>query len=83
MQVTATALAKTDNHLLADWNNRDQLMAQHADDLSKTIIDQYGWEKYAPETSPPWIFDLVVHELASDKCVQTSIRIPGLGNAMQ
>ena len=81
MKVTSTALAISGNHLLADWNNCDQMMTQHADDLSKTI-DMYGWSTYAADVSPPWIFDLVIHELTSDKCVQTSIRIPGLSSEL-
>lgn len=81
IKVMSAALAKSDNHLLADWNNREQMIARHADDLSKTV-DQHAWRTHAPSTHPPWVFDLVIHELASDKCIQTTIRIPGIWRAL-
>ena len=56
-------------------------MAQHADDLSKVVGSQ-AWNLHAPKPTPPWVFDLVIHELASDRCVETSIRIPGLSNSL-
>ena len=81
MKAMSAALAKNNNHLITDWNNREQLLAQHADDLSKTI-DKRGWKKYAPMTDPPWVFDLVIHDPATDECVQAQIRIPRLGQAL-
>ena len=80
-KVISNTLARSDNHILADWNNREQMIVRHADDLSKTI-DQYVWKKNTPSTKSPWVFDLVIHELATDKCVQTTIHIPGLGRAL-
>jgi hypothetical protein len=81
MKAMSATLAKTNNHLLADWNNREQLIARHADDLSKTM-DKYAWKTYAPFKEPPWMFDLVIHDLKTDECVQTTMRIPGLGRTL-
>ena len=81
MKVMSRALAMQDNHILADWNNREQMMAQHADHLSK-IIGTRAWLHDSPMQEPPWVFDLVIHELATDRCVQTSIRIPGLSRGL-
>ena len=81
MKAMSTALAARNNHLLADWNNREQLLAKHADDLSKTL-DTEAWETYAPLAEPPWMFDLVIHDLKTDECCHTVIRIPGLGQSL-
>ena len=79
LTVIADALAESEGHILADWNDRDQPLAQHADDLSK-ILSPGGWASLERPTHPPWMFDLFIH--AEGKTIQTSIRIPRLADAL-
>ena len=79
LTVMADALAEAKSHVLADWNDRDQPFAQHADDLSK-ILSPADWDSLARPSHPPWIFDLFIQ--AQDRTVQTSIRIPRLAEAL-
>ena len=81
MKAMSEALSKSNNHLIADWNNREQTIAQHADDLSKTL-DEFAWKTYAPLTKPPWMFDIVVHDMKTGECDQAVVRIPGLGRVL-
>ena len=74
-------LYETHCHMLADWNNREQPHAVHADDLSK-ILTPALWQQHFPHTGPAWVFDLVIHHRKSDQVRSASIRIPRLGEVI-
>ena len=79
LRVIADALVNSRSHILADWNNREQPLAQHADQLSK-ILSADQWHEHASSADPPWIMDLFIQ--AGNRTIQTSIRIPHLGEAI-
>ena len=75
------ALHDADTHLIADWNNREQLDAQHADDTSKAISRDQWLDQF--DLSPkPWIFQLVIHDLHSDTALSAKFRLPRLAQAL-
>ena len=79
LMVIADALVHSRSHILADWNNREQPLARHADQLSK-ILSRDQWSKYSRSADPPWVLDLFIQ--ADNKTIQTSIRIPHLAEAI-
>ena len=64
---------------LADWNDREQDDAKHADDLSKTFT-QSVWRRMAvgADKHKSWLFDLVVHDIVSGKAFAAVFRIPSM-----
>ena len=81
IQNASDALASSNSHLLADWNNREQPLAVHADDISK-IISEKEWQQLQPPNQPPWIFNLFIHDIRTNECVSADIRIPRLSEAL-
>ena len=79
MTAIADALCTSLGHILADWNNRDQPLAVHADDLSK-ILSPAQWKDLDRPSGSPWIFDLFIR--SKHKTVRTSIRIPRLAEVL-
>ena len=77
----ADSLAASRCHILADWNNREQPHAVHADELSK-VLEPYQWTSLIHPSSKPWSFDLIVHELASQEVTHCSIRVPRLAESL-
>ena len=77
----ADALWHSRSHMIADWNNREQPLAAHADTLSK-ILTCNQWKRLASSTQPPWIFDLVIQGQDPQQTYVTSIRIPRLSEAI-
>ena len=75
------ALAKNKSHILADWNNREQIAARHADDLSK-VFSTEQWDIIRPEDEQPWKFDLIIQDIESEECIACTIRIPRLAEAL-
>jgi hypothetical protein len=80
MQAMAQCLHLNQSHLLADWNNREQPDARHADDLSKVFM-RWQWHPDAL-TAKPWKFMLLIHHIATDEVVSAWIRIPRLAAAL-
>lgn len=74
-------LTDADSHVLADWNNREQPLAVHADLLSKIFTPSY-WASLPTAHQRPWVFNLVLHDLKSDRCICTTIRLPRLAEAL-
>ena len=64
---------------LADWNNRDQPDAQHADILSKTFSVQ-DWEsiRTTHTARDSWLMDVIIHDLITGKAVMAVFRVPRL-----
>jgi len=64
---------------LADWNDREQPDAKHADRLSKTFFLQ-DWAAFRPAdvASRSWLFDIIVHDLHSGKAFGAVFRLPCL-----
>ena len=64
---------------LADWNDREQKDAKHADLLSKTF-SQDVWQRVAADADADksWLFDLVVHDIVSGKAFLAVFRIPSM-----
>ena len=75
LTVIADALWTSNSDIIADWNNREHPLSQHADDLNKILTVQDVDE-------PPWIFDLMIQGGSLQKTVKTSIRIPRLGESL-
>ena len=74
-------LFETDCHMLADWNNREQPHALHADDLSK-VLTPLQWSQHYPDTSPAWVFDLIIHHRGSGQVRSAAMRIPRIGEVI-
>lgn len=80
LQAMADSLHANQSHLIADWNNREQPDARHADDLSKVFTrDQWHPDALAAK---PWSFLLIIHHIASNETVSAWIRIPRLAAAL-
>jgi phage terminase large subunit-like protein len=79
--VIADSLWASEGYILADWNNRDQPLAVHADDLSK-ILTPAEWTHASRPTAPAWVFDLIIQEVESGKAVSTTIRIPRIAECL-
>ena len=75
------SLSISNNYLLADWNNREQTRAKHADVLSK-ILTANEWLPLQPQNQPAWIFNLFIHHINSNQCISADIRIPRLSEAL-
>ena len=81
IQTMSDALAKVKGHSLADWNNREQSRAKHADDLSKTLTEE-EWHQIQHEDLPAWMFNLYIHHIKSNTCVAADIRIPRIAEVL-
>ena len=81
LTVTADALYESQSHIIADWNNREQPLARHADLLSK-IFSTDQWSNIQQESGPPWIFDLFIQGGSPTQIFRTEIRIPRLAEAI-
>ena len=81
MTVIADSLYETDSHVIADWNNREQLLARHADLLSK-IFSTLQWSDIQQQPGPPWIFDLFIKGGSPPQIFRTELRIPRLAEAI-
>jgi hypothetical protein len=80
MQAMSLCLHNNDTHLLADWNNREQPDAKHADDLSK-VFTREQWDQ-AAIAAKPWRFRLIIHQLNNDKIFSAWINVPRLAAAL-
>ena len=78
IQNIADALASTNGHLLADWNNREQPLAIHSDLLSK-IISECEWNHLQSPHQQPWIVNLFIHDIT---CIAADMCIPRLAAAL-
>ena len=81
MTVIADALYDTSSHMIADWNNREQPLAKHADILSK-IFSEDEWSSIQSQQGPPWIFDLYIQGGSPPRIFRTAIRIPRLAESI-
>jgi len=81
IQNSADALARTNSYLLADWNNREQPLAKHADQLSK-ILTEFEWNQIQTTNQPAWIVNLYIHDINSNTCISADMRIPRLAEAL-
>ena len=81
LETSADALASTHGHMLADWNNREQPRAVHADLLSK-ILSESEWQNIQSPRQPAWIFNLFIHSIRENKTISANIRIPKLAEAL-
>ena len=79
LTATSDSLAKYCSHILADWNNRDQPLAVHADHLSK-ILNPSQWARLIRPPGPAWVFDLFIQDGSST--IRTAIRIPRLAEVL-
>ena len=81
IEASADALASTNSHMLADWNNREQPQAVHADVLSK-ILSESEWQQFQNPNQPAWTFNLFIHHIQSNKTISAILRIPRLANSL-
>ena len=81
IQASADAVATCNGHILADWNNREQSRAQHADLLSK-ILSEHKWTHLQSDSLPPWMFNLFIHDINNNQCISANIRIPRLAEVL-
>lgn len=79
--ILADTLAANHCHILADWNNREQPHACHADDLSK-VFSPSQWTSIQSQSSRPWVLDLIIHDLNTDHIIQGSLRLPRLAGVL-
>ena len=64
---------------LADWNDREQDDARHADRLSKTFMTkQWQSTQTSTQTGKAWLFDIIIHDLATGNAVVAVFRVPSM-----
>ena len=80
LQAMSLCLHENEAHVLADWNNREQPDAKHADDLSK-IFTREQWDREAI-AAKPWRFRIIIHQVNQDKVFSAWINVPRLAAAL-
>ena len=70
------ALDKTNSWCVADWNDRNQTDAQHADYISK-VFNPADWASWS-RNLPSWKFTCILHDLETNDCFSFVLRIPNL-----
>ncbi len=69
------SLDKYGSWCVADWNDRDQPGAQHADNISKVFNIDF-WRSLGGNINRSWTMDLIIQDTDSGKCYLASFRVP-------
>ena len=77
LRMQQSSLDRAGSWCIADWNNRDQHDAVHADKISKVFHERFWRSVAAPaDIRHTWCMDIVLHDLDTDEIYSAVFRVP-------